>query len=343
MSGTTRGVARIAGLCLAACAWLTGSAAAQEPFYAGKTVKIVVGFPPGGGYDIYARTVAKFLPAHVPGAPSAVVVNMPGAGSLVAANYMFNVAPRDGTEIGSVESFIPFEAFYNGNGVRFDPLKYAWIGGLNAETNLCMVWQSSAIQKFEDLLTREAVFGATGSGAPPVIEPRVANVVLGAKMKLVNGYPGAADMFVAMENREIEGTCGIAWSTLTSTRADWIRQGKLRLLAQNALKRHRDLPQTPLLLDFAGTDEQRKLLGLLAAPNALGRPYMAPPETPPARVETLRKAFDETTGDPAFLAETGRLNLPIAAVAGKEIEAIFAGAAALDKSLVDRMIAARGD
>lgn len=333
---------QVAALACALQATVPG-AIAQETFYAGKTIKIVVGFPPGGGYDIYARTVAKFLPQHISGAPAVVVANMPGAGSLVAANYIFNVAPKDGLEIGSFESFIPFEAYYNGNGVRFDPARFNWIGGVNGETNLCMVWHQSSVQSFADLLTREGVFGATGSGAPPVIEPKVANAVLGAKMKLVSGYPGTADIFVAMENREIEGTCGVAWSTLTATKADWVKTGKLRLLAQNALKRHHELPQTPTLLDFAGTDEQKKLLTLLASPNALGRPYTAPPEIPAARVETLRRAFEATMKDPAFLAETEKLKLPISPVTGREMDALFAGASKMDKALVDRMIAARGE
>src|ERR1043166_1768363 len=160
---------------LSLAAGLAGVASAQDPFYAGKTLKLIVGFPTGGGYDVYARAFARFLPRHVPGTPSVLTVNMPGAGSLTLANYMFNVAPADGSEIGSVETFIPFEAFYGGNEVRFDPPKFSWIAGLNSEMTMCLAWHGSKLTSFADLLTTEAAFGATGSGAPPVEGPAVVN------------------------------------------------------------------------------------------------------------------------------------------------------------------------
>jgi tripartite-type tricarboxylate transporter receptor subunit TctC len=320
-----------------------GNAEAQDVFYAGKTLKVIVGFPPGGAYDLYSRALAKFLPHHIPGEPNVIVVNMPGAGSLLAANYIFNLAPRDGTEIGSVETFIPFEAFYNGNAVRFDPLKFSWIGALNSEMTACVVWQASRIKTFSDLLTTEAPFGATGSGAPPVVEPKVMNAVLGTKIRLVTGYPGTADIFIAMENGEVDGTCGVGWTTLTSTRGDWITQGKLRLLVQNAVKRDARALQTPLLLDFAESKEQKELLTLLAAPHRIGRPYLAPPGMPAGRLETLRRAFEATTKDPAFIAETKMLKLDLNPVTGNEMEAVFTEVSGMDRSLIEKMIDARKD
>ena len=331
----------VATAALLASSAVWGSASAQESFYSGKTIKVIVGFPPGGGYDLYARAFAKFLPAHIPGSPTAVVVNMPGAGSLVAANYLYNVAPRDGTEIASLETFVPFEAFYNGGGVRFDPLKFSWIGALNAEATTCVTWHESKIKSFSDLLTSGAAFGATGSGAPPVVEPKLMNSVLGTKIKLINGYPGTADIFVAMENREVDGSCGVNWSTLKSTRAEWLAHGKLNILSQNAVTRDPDAMQVPLLLDFAKTDDQKRLLTLLAAPNRVGRPYMAPPGIPQARLDVLRHAFEETVRDPEFIAENDRLKLVINPVSGNDIEAVFFEASRMDKKLVDRMIEAR--
>jgi tripartite-type tricarboxylate transporter receptor subunit TctC len=315
--------------------------AAQDSFYAGRTLKVIVGFPPGGGYDIYARTFVRFLPRHIPGEPAVIPVNMPGAGSLTAANYIFNVAPRDGTEIGSVETFIPFEAFFKGHGVRFDPLKFSWIGGLNSEMTTCVIWHASRIKSFEDLLVTETAFGATGSGAPPVMEPKVVNAVLRTKMRVITGYPGTADIFIAMERGEIEGACGVGWTTLISTRGDWIAQGKLRILVQNAVKRHPNLPRTPLLLDFAKTKAQKDLLTLLAAPHRAGRPYLAPPGMPAERLGILRQAFDTTTKDSDFLAEAEKLKLAINPVAGKEMEAVFAEISRMDSSLIDAMIDAR--
>ena len=322
---------------------MTPAALAQTNFYEGKTVKVVVGFPPGGGYDLYARAFARFLPAHIPGNPAVIVSNMPGAGSLVAANYIYNLAPKDGTEIGSVETFVPFEAFYNGAGVRFDPAKYNWLGALNAEMTTCAVWHDSKIKSFQDLLTTQVPFGSTGSGAPPVLEPKIMNAVLGTKIKLVNGYQGMADIFVAMENREVDGSCGINWSTLTSTRADWMAQGKLRLITQNAVDRAPYVAQLPLLLDFAKMPEQKGVLLLLAAPNRVGRPYMAPPGIPADRVAILRKAFDDTVADPEFIVEAERLKLALNAVKGEDVLAVFQEAGKMDKALVDEMLRARQD
>jgi len=317
------------------------NAAAQDAFYSGRTLKVIVGFPTGGGYDIYARTLARFLPRHVPGTPSAVVVNMPGAGSLALANYLFNVAPKDGSEIGSVETFIPFEAFFGGNEVRFDPRKFSWIAGLNSEMTTCVVWHASKVKSFGDLLTVETAFGATGSGAPPVTEPRVMNAVLGTRIRAITGYPGTADIFLAMERGEVEGTCGVGWTALMSTRSDWIGQGKLRILVQNATRRHPSLPDVPLLLDFARNEQQRNLLTLLAAPHRIGRPYLAPPEIPARRLEILRAAFDATLKDSAFLAEAEKAKLAINPVSGGEMEAVVAEVAAMEPSLIQAMINAR--
>jgi tripartite-type tricarboxylate transporter receptor subunit TctC len=316
-------------------------AAAQDPFYSGRTLKVIVGFPTGGGYDIYARTLARFLPRHVPGTPSAVVVNMPGAGSLALANYLFNVAPKDGSEIGSVETFIPFEAFFGGNEVRFDPRKFSWIAGLNSEMTTCVVWHASKIKSFGDLLTVETAFGATGSGAPPVTEPRVMNAVLGTRIRVITGYPGTADIFLAMERGEVEGACGVGWTALMSTRSDWIGQGRLRILVQNATRRHPSLPDVPLLLDFARDEQQKNLLTLLAAPHRIGRPYLAPPEISLGRLEMLRAAFNATLKDPVFLAEAEKAKLAINPVSGGEMEAVMAEVAAMEPSLIQAMINAR--
>jgi tripartite-type tricarboxylate transporter receptor subunit TctC len=329
-------------MALTACLF-HGQSFAQEPFYTGKTIKVIVGFPPGGAYDVYARAVAKYLGRYIPGSPAVVVVNMPGAGSLVAANYMFNVAPKDGTEIASVETFIPFEAYYKGNGVRFNPRQFSWIAALNSEMTTCVVKTESKIKTFGDLLSYEVPFGATGSGAPPVTEPRVMNAVLGTKIKLVSGYPGTADIFLAMENHEVEGACGVGWTTLMSTRGDWVTQGKLRIVVQNAVRRHKEAREVPLLLDFAKTDEQRKLLTLLAAPHRIGRPYLAPPGLPIDRLQILRRALDETLKDPAFLAEAEKLKLGVNSVSGEEIEGVFSDIENMDGSLIEKMLAARGE
>ena len=342
-SNWLRNAGRIA---LCGCALLLcspGGAKAQEPFFAGKTIKLIVGFPPGGGYDVYARLLAKHLPQHVPGNPTVIVSNMPGAGSLTLTNYLYNVAPKDGTEIGSVETFIPFEAYFMGVGVRFDPAQFSWIAALNSEMTTCAVWHESKVKTFQDLFANEATFGATGSGAPPVTEPKVVNSVLQTKMKVITGYPGTSDIFLAMERGEIDGICGVGWTTLVSTRGEWFSEGKLRVLVQNAIERHPSLPDTPILLDFAKAPEQRALLTLLASPHRIGRPYLAPPGLPADRLEILRKAFGAATSNQAFLDEAQKAKLAINFVSGRNMGSIFTDVSNMEKSLIDAMIKARSD
>jgi tripartite-type tricarboxylate transporter receptor subunit TctC len=204
-----------------------------------------------------------------------------------------------------------------------------------------MVWHASGVKSFNDLLTSESAFGATGSGAPPVTEPRVMNAVLGTKIKVVTGYPGAADIFLAMERGEVEGACGVGWTALMSTRPDWVSDHKLRILVQNATQRHPALPDVPLLLDFAKTEQQRKLLTLLAAPHRIGRPYLAPPGIPAQRLATLRAAFADTLKDPVFLDEAKSAKLAINPVSGQEMESVIAEVAGMEPSLIQAMIAAR--
>lgn len=322
--------------------WVLTSALAPAQD-AGKALKLMVGFPTGGGYDIYARVLARHLPQHLAGKPPVLVVNMPGAGSLTLTNHLFNVAPRDGSEIGSVETFIPFEAFFGGPSVRFDPRKFSWIAGLNSEMTTCVIWHGSKVRTLSDLLVAEVAFGGTGSGAPPVQEPRVMNAVLGTKIRVVTGYPGTADIFLAMERGEVEGTCGVGWTALMSTRADWVNQGKLRILVQNATRRHPAVRDVPLLLDFAKDDRQRQLLTLLAAPHRIGRPYLAPPGIPNSRLETLRAAVLTTLRDPTFLAEADKAKLAINPVTGSEMESVIAEVGAMAPSLIEAMIKARSE
>ncbi len=321
--------------------WFAATTKAQDSLYAEKTIKVIVGFAPGGGYDIYARVLARHLPQHILGAPKVIVTNMPGAGSLTLANYIFNVAPKDGTEIGSIETVTPFEAFFRGAGVRFDPSQFSWIGALNSEMTTCIVWHESKIKSFQDLFNIEATFGGAGPGAASGTEPKIVNSVLGTKMKLISGYPGTADIFLAMERGELDGVCGIGWTTLISTRGDWFNQRKLSVIVQNAVKRHSSLPDTPLLSEFAKTEDQKSLLTLLASPQRIGRPYIAPPGLSADRVEVLRNAFEATTRDKAFLDEAQKLKVAINFVTGKEMESVFADIAKMDQSLIEAMIKAR--
>ncbi|MDP2355153.1 MAG: tripartite tricarboxylate transporter substrate-binding protein [Beijerinckiaceae bacterium] len=335
-------LAMMASLLIAGAGCIAPAAAQSgADFYKGRQLTIMVGFPPGGGYDIYARVLARHISGHIPGAPTIVVQNMPGAGSLNLANHIYSVAPKDGTVMGSVVSSAPFEYFYDGQGVRFDPLKFAWIGGMIEDTSTCGVWHTSPAKQFLDLQTHEAPFAGTGPAAPPEVESKVSNDVLGTKMKLILGYRGLGDVYAAIEKGELEGSCGITWSSVSAVKTDWIRDGKWRTLVQIASKRHKDLPDVPLLTEFARNDADRKLLELVGLPNLTGRPYMAPPETPADRVAILRKAFSATLKDAAFLKDANQAKLPIDPVSAERIEQVLSDAAKMPKDVIARMSKSR--
>lgn len=335
-----RRLALAAGLLLAG-AVAPALAQSGADFYKGRQLTIMVGFPPGGGYDIYARVLARHISRFVPGGPTVVVQNMPGAGSLNLANHMYSVAPKDGTVLGSVESGAPFEYFYDGKGVRFDPLKFAWIGGLNEDTSTCGVWHTSQAKQFLDLQKHEAPFAGTGPSAPPEVEARVSNDVLGTKMKLILGYRGLGDVYSAIEKGELEGSCGVTWSSVSAVKTDWIRDGKWRTLVQIASKRHKDLPDVPLLTEFARSDADRQVLELVGLPNLTGRPYMAPSDTPADRVAILRKGFSDTLADAAFLSDANQAKLPIDPVSAQRIEQVLSEAARMPKEVIARMSKSR--
>jgi tripartite-type tricarboxylate transporter receptor subunit TctC len=335
-------LARIA--CLLATGFAAVSSAAAQTggeFFKGRQVSIIVGFPPGGGYDVYARVISRHISRHIPGAPTIVVQNMPGAGSMNLANHMYSVAPKDGTVIGSVESGIPFEYFYEGKGVRFDPMKFKWIGGVNEDTSTCGVWHTSAVKQFSDLQKLEVPFAGTGPAAPPEVESKVSNDVLGTRMKLILGYRGLGDVYSAIEKGELEGSCGITWSSISAVKPDWLKEGKWRTIVQIAAKRHKDLPDVPLLTELAKNSADRQVLELVGLPNLTGRPYMAPPETPAERVGLLRAAFSATLADSAFLADARQAKLPIDPVPAERIEQILADAAKMPKDVILRMSKSR--
>jgi len=310
-------------------------------FYQGKTITISVGFPPGGGFDLYARLVGRHLSNFVAGKPLVVVQNVPGAGSLTLANQLYSTAPRDGTQIGTIEPGVPLDAFYAGKGVRFDPLKFSWIIGLNQEVTTCNLWHRAKAKSFQDVLRDETPVGGTGSGAPPIIETKVINQVLSAKLKLVPGYPGTTDIYAAMEKGEVDGACGITWTSLKSVKGAWVRDRMIIPIAQVALEPLRDLRDVPLITDFARTEEQKQLLRLLTIPGAIGRPYIGPPDMPADRLALLRAAFNTMTADADFLADAAKMNLPIEPTRGEKMVDVLAEVSALPRATLEKMILAR--
>jgi tripartite-type tricarboxylate transporter receptor subunit TctC len=300
---------------------LSEHAHAQADFYRGKTVDLMIGYSVGGGYDVYARLIARHLGKHIPGNPIVTPKNMDGAGSLRLANWLYNVASKEGLVFGTIGRGTGFDPLLGSKTAQFDGTKFNWIGSANDEVSVCVVWNGrSKVTKFDDLLTQELAVGGTGAAADTDQFPRIINGVLGTKMKIITGYPGGNDVNLAMERGEVDGRCGWSWSSVESTRKAWITDKKITVLMQLSLKKHPDLPEVPLIVDLAKTDEQRQILKLIFARQPLGRPFLAPPGVPQDRVDTLRKAFMDTMADKDFLAEAEKAQLEITPIDGASLQ-----------------------
>ena len=296
------------------------AADAVGDFYQGRAVDLYIGYSVGGAYDLYARVIGRHLGAHIPGNPTLVPKNLEGAGSLRLANYLYRVAPKDGSAIGTIGRGIAFDPLLIGQGDAFDAQKFNWIGSANNEVSVCVAMRQSGITKFEDLFTKDLTVGGTGTSADTDQFPRVLNSVLGTHFKIVEGYPGGNDIILAMERGEVAGRCGWSWSSVKSTHKSWIDDKRMIVLIQLSLAKHPELPDVPLVMDFAKTDEQRQILKLAFARNVMGRPYLAPPNVPADRVAALRDAFSATMADKDFRAETDKLDLEINPVSGSDVE-----------------------
>src|SRR5262247_3065458 len=292
--------------CLLAFAFAIGPlstqhANAQADFYKGKAVDLMIGYSVGGGYDVYARLIARHLGKHIPGNPIVTPKNMDGAGSLRLANWLYNVAHKDGLVFGTIGRGTGFGPLLGSKQAQFDGTKFNWIGSANDEVSVCVVWNGRGkAAKFDDLLTQELNVGGTGAAADTDQFPRIINGVLGTKMKIITGYPGGNDVNLALERGEVDGRCGWSWSSVKSTRKSWVTENKITILMQLSLKKHPDLPDVPLITELAKNDEQRQILRLIFARQPLGRPYLAPPDVPADRVEALRAAFMATMKDKEF-------------------------------------------
>ena len=291
--------------------------------FRGKTINVAIGYSVGGGYDLYARLLARYLGRHIPGTPDVVPQSMPGAGSLKAASYIYSVAPKDGTAIGTFARGMALDPILVGN-AKFDGRKFTWLGSITRDTSLCLTWHSSKIRSWDDLFTTPSRFGGEGAGSDPDVFANVLARVFGAKVQLVTGYPGTADMTLAMERGEIDGLCGISWSTVVGRHQDWIDGRKINILIQAALEKDPALPDVPMLLDKARDEHMRQLLTLLLAPQDMARPFAAPPGVPADRARLLQAGFAATMKDPEFLAEAKKLGLDVLPVTPEAISALLA-------------------
>ena len=316
---------------------LGASAANADPiadFYKGKQINWILSAGAGGGYAAYALAFAPHFSAHIPGNPRIVVQNMPGAGGIRAMLYLQSVAPKDGTTIGLVHSSVPFAPLYGIKGANFDPRQMNWIGSINAAAGICVSWTASGITTWQDLLTREFLVGGTGAGSQMETMPAMLDKLFGTHIKVISGYKGGNDVYLAMERGEVQGRCGGLISSIKSTRPDWFPQKKVSVPIQIGLERDPQFPDSPALAEFAKDQRTKDILQLTLAPMGMDRPILAPPGTPATIVAALRKAFHETMSDPAFVAEAERQRLEIQDVDGEAVARLLDAAYAMSPEVV---------
>ena len=310
--------------CLALLATLLSVATAQAQgaadFYRGKTINLIAGFNPGGGADTYARLVARHLGKHVPGSPAVVVRNMQGAGSVIAANYVFNVSPKDGTELGLFAGNIVIDPLIGGTQYKYDAGGFGWIGAPSSDSNVCLSSPKSTFKTIDDALAREMITGTSGTSTLDF--PLTMNNVIGTKFKLVKGYAGSAALRLAMERGEIEGFCGVGYNSMRT--AGLLAPDKSNILVQVGLSRNPAMPKVPFIFDYAKTDEARQIFTLVFGWLDLERPIAVPPGTPSERLAALREAFDKAMQDPALLADADKVNVGIEPMSGAAIEKFVA-------------------
>jgi tripartite-type tricarboxylate transporter receptor subunit TctC len=301
------------------------AADATANFYRSKTVQVLVGFGPGGGYDLYARTVARYMGRHIPGNPTMVPQNMPGAGGVKAMNYLYNVARKDGTVIGTFARGLAVEPLLgHAQGMQYDATKFGWVGSVSNEVSICAYWNTSGIKTWQDMQTKPSTIGASAAGADSEIFPTVLRNLFHLPAKVVTGFSnGGADIVLGMQRGEVGGRCGWSWSSLLSENKALLDGKKINIVLQLALEKHEDLPNVPSVMDLPTSPQNKAALKLIVSRQSIARPFAAPPGLPPERLQALRAAFDATMKDPDFLAEAKRLNLEVRPVSGANVEKLI--------------------
>ncbi len=315
---------------------LAGLAAASsvEDFYKGRTVSLAIGYSAGGGYDAYARLLARYMGKHIPGSPSIVPQQMAGAGSLRAANYIFTVAPKDGSVFGTFSRSMGISPLVDK--AEFDSRKFTWLGSVTADNTICVTGSTSPVRNWDDFLNKPSNFGGEGAGSDPDIWVLLYKNVFGAKAKLVSGYPGTNDIVLALERGEIDGLCGISWSTIKTEHPQWLANHSVNFIVQAALKKAPELSSIPLATELAKSPEQLQIVKLLLVSQAMARPFAAPPDIPADRKAALLAAFDGTMKDDDFLTEAKKLNFDVRPVSAAAIDTILADVYATPKDVIAR-------
>ena len=321
---------------------LVAPAAAEDDvaaFYRGKQLRMIVGSAVGGGYDLFARIVARHIVHHIPGSPGIIVQNQPAAGGVVMTNQLYGQGPKDGTVIGVPINGLPTAPLLQ-SGTQFDPERLIWLGSTNREAYVAFVWHTVPVTRIAELTSKEVVVGATTPGTTMVDFPLLVNDVLGFKFKVVRGYQGTPQINLAIERGEVVGMGGLGWASVKAQTPHWISERKIKVLAQYGLKRYSELADVPTMLEFAKSDADRQAMTMLFARTEYGRPYFLPPDVPVERVAALRRAFDATMKDPAFVAEAAKLQFDVDPLTGEQVQALVAQLAATPREVVARVRAA---
>ena len=334
---TAAAIAAIAALGCAVVGLRAAPASAQAgPTLAGKAVQMLIGFGPGGGYDLWGRVVARHIGKHLPGNPTVVPQNMPGAGSFVAANNIYNLAPKDGSVMGIIARDAALGPITGASGARFDPTKITWLGTPTTETNVCIASSSAKVQTLDRLYTTELIVGDTGVGTGTHSYPKALNALLGVKFKIIAGFPSSSDVFLAMERREVDGICE-SLDSVSGKRPDWIPTRKVKILFQGGAAPNPSLKDVPFVPDLARSPEDRLAIEFLYAGQGIGRPFVAPPAMAPERVKMLRDAFRDTMRDPEFIEDAKRNMLDVDPEDGEHLAALIQKLYATPKPIVEKI------
>jgi tripartite-type tricarboxylate transporter receptor subunit TctC len=310
------------------------SAASPEDFYKGRQLLLIMSTDAGGGYASYANAFAPYLARHIPGRPRVTIQYMPGAGGIRAMNYLYTSAPKDGSVIGMVHSGAPFAPLYGMAGAQFDAKRMSWLGAIGETASLCVFWSSAGIRSWQDMLTKQSTVGSSGAGSQMETFPVMLNTLFGAKIKVISGYRGGNEVYLAMERGEVDGRCASSVSSVNSTRPDWFVQKKVDVPIHIALERNPTFPDVPAIIEFAKDERTRQVLQFVLAPTLMDRPFLAPPGVPDQRLRALRAAFHDAVNDPQFLADAKRQRIEVKEIPAQDVERVIAATYAVPVDVV---------
>jgi tripartite-type tricarboxylate transporter receptor subunit TctC len=320
---------------LAVAGFVLPASAQDAVNFKDKQVRLIVGSAPGGGYDAYGRLLSQYMRRHIPGNPTIVVQNMPGAGSLVLGNYLYNVAPKDGTVFGAVNALLATDPLMYPERVKFDPRQFRWLGSALKENHAGLVWHTSPIKSFDDLFNKELIVAGTGGATN--LYPVLTNAILGTKIKMIPGYQGTKQGMLAMERGEVAGNVGITWASLKATSGTWLQEKKINVIIQYGLQKHPELPDVAWIYDYAKTDADRAAMDLSFGNQEFGRPFLAPPGVPEPVVTMMRTAFEQTMNDPDFRADAEKRMIDLDFTSGSDIQALIEKFYRTPPAVVDRI------